>query len=268
MNRPRILVNVAATVDGKIDSFLRQGTSISSLADKARVDRMRADVDAIIVGGHTLLAEDPKLTIKSEELRAERLLKGLSENPAKIGIVTMIPSTQEDLALSTDKDGASYPGRKEFLQNFLSSGPAQIYIFTTSKTPNDVREKLRAVGAIVHTDNLERVDLRNLFQFLVTHGIRSVLVEGGGTLIAELLKLGLVDEITLYIAPKILGGGSSPTLADSVGFPPEEASILHLLSFEKIDDEGGILLRYAVKNTDGLEDKEHGSFTIENKETA
>ena len=76
MNRPRILVNVAMTADGKIDSATRKGAAISSLVDKARVDELRASVDAVLVGGRTLLNEDPKLTVKSAGLRAERLRKG------------------------------------------------------------------------------------------------------------------------------------------------------------------------------------------------
>ena len=90
MNRPRILVNVAMTADGKIDSTTRKGAVISSNADKARVDCLRASVDSVLVGGRILVNEDPKLTVKSAELRAERLCKGWPENPAKVGVVTNI----------------------------------------------------------------------------------------------------------------------------------------------------------------------------------
>ena len=72
MERPHILVNVAMTADGKIDSIARKGATISSNRDKTRVDGLRASVDAVLVGGRTLLDEDPKLTIKSAALRAER----------------------------------------------------------------------------------------------------------------------------------------------------------------------------------------------------
>ena len=56
------------TADGKIDTFERKGTAISSQSDREHVDRLRAESDAEIVGGRTLLDEDPKLTIKSEAL--------------------------------------------------------------------------------------------------------------------------------------------------------------------------------------------------------
>ena len=81
MNRPYTYVNVAMTADGKIDTFERKGSAISSPRDKERVDILRAESDAILVGGRTLLDEDPKLTVKSEALRAERVARGLAPNP-------------------------------------------------------------------------------------------------------------------------------------------------------------------------------------------
>ena len=72
MNRPFVFINVAMTADGKIDTVQRKGAAISSQRDKERVDRLRAEADAVMVGGKTLLDEDPKLTVKSDALRAER----------------------------------------------------------------------------------------------------------------------------------------------------------------------------------------------------
>src|SRR5512138_585077 len=88
MNQPYVHINVAMTADGKIDTFQRKGSAISSARDKERVDRLRAEADAVMVGGRTLLDEDPKLTVKSEALRAERLARGLSPNPLKVGVVS------------------------------------------------------------------------------------------------------------------------------------------------------------------------------------
>ena len=62
-DRPFVLVNVAMTADGKLDSYLRKGATISSGQDKTRVDQLRAKMDAILVGGKTLVQEDPELTV-------------------------------------------------------------------------------------------------------------------------------------------------------------------------------------------------------------
>ena len=59
MNRPYVFINVAATADGKIDTFEHIGAAISSKRDKQRVDELRAGADAVIVGGRTLLDESP-----------------------------------------------------------------------------------------------------------------------------------------------------------------------------------------------------------------
>src|SRR3990172_8546286 len=88
MNRPFVFINVAMTADGKIDTIARKGAAISSQRDKERVDQLRAEADAVMVGGKTLLEEDPKLTVKSEALRMERVARGLPPNPVKVGVVT------------------------------------------------------------------------------------------------------------------------------------------------------------------------------------
>ncbi|HNO94267.1 MAG TPA: dihydrofolate reductase family protein, partial [Anaerolineales bacterium] len=89
MNRPYTFINVAMTADGKIDTFERKGAAISSKQDKQRVDELRAMADAILVGGKTLLEEQPKLTVKSEALREERIRQGRSPNPIKVGVATV-----------------------------------------------------------------------------------------------------------------------------------------------------------------------------------
>src|SRR5512135_1683018 len=90
MSRPYVRLNVAATVDGKIDTFERRGVSISSARDKQRVDLLRAASDAVMVGGRTLHDEDPRLTVKSEALRLERQARGLPPNPAKVAVASRL----------------------------------------------------------------------------------------------------------------------------------------------------------------------------------
>ena len=82
--RPYVLINVAATVDGKIDSVERRGAALSSERDRAHVDGLRASVDAVMVGGRTLLQEDPRLTVRSAELRAERATRPCQSNSTRV----------------------------------------------------------------------------------------------------------------------------------------------------------------------------------------
>jgi len=227
--RPTIIVNVAMTADGKLDTAERKGAQISSIPDNARVDKLRASVDAIMVGGRTLLDEDPKLTVKSIALREERGALGLPKNPAKVGVVSQFSA-----------------GDAAKIARFLSAGPAAIYLYTTSKTPQNQISLLKQAGAEVFVLGKERVDLTAMMESLAGHGIGRLLVEGGGTLLSELFRQRLVDEINIYVAPRIFGGSFAPTLADGGGFTENHAVQLRLESVERFDPEGGIIIRYTI----------------------
>lgn len=216
-------VNVAMTLDGKIDNVLRQGTKISSDADWTRVDEMRAAHDAILVGSNTLLNEDPRLTVKSDDLRAARLARGLAPDPAKVGIVSAL--------------------RLSAKSRFLNAGGGAIFLFTTERTSPEQLALLRGAGAKVFVLGKQRVDLVAAFEILQEHGLETVMVEGGGGMIAALLAVGLVDEIHAYIAPLIFGGATAPTLADGEGVL--DGVHLKLLSVDKLADDG-VLAQYQV----------------------
>jgi 2,5-diamino-6-(ribosylamino)-4(3H)-pyrimidinone 5'-phosphate reductase len=220
MQRPYVIVDVAASVDGKIDTFERRGAAISSRADRERVDRLRASVDAVMVGGHTLHDEDPRLTIKSAALRAERVARGLPDNPVKIGIASR-------LNLAPDC-------------RFLSGGRKVLFV---------PRGRAVAVsGAEVFECGEGRVDVVSAMAKLRDLDLNRVLVEGGGSLNFELLRLGLVDEVQVFVAPMIFGGASAPTLADGEGIVRESALMLRRVEVQVWDD-GGVLLRYMVDQT-------------------
>jgi len=225
VDKPYVHINVAMTADGKIDTVERRGATISSKRDKERVDKMRADADAVMVGGRTLIDENPKLTVKSADLRAEREARGLATNPVKVGI-----------ASSADLEPAS---------DFLTAGPARIVIFTTQKTSRDQIEFLRGRGVEVFVHDTDRVDLPQALHTLQELGIHRLMVEGGATLNFELLRLGLVDEVTAYIAPLVFGGESAPTLAAGPGLVRSAAIPLKLVEVEAWED-GGVLLHYKL----------------------
>lgn len=226
MNRPFVFINVAMTADGKIDTFQRKGSAISSQRDKERVDRLRAEADAIMVGGKTLLDEDPKLTVKSEALRAERVARGLTPHPIKVGVVT-------EAHLNPDSD-------------FLNAGPANIVIFTTRWTSKHHISLLKSRGVDVYVDDSEKVNLPKAFETLKEIGVERLMVEGGATLNFELLRLGLVDEVYAFVSPMIFGGANAPTMAAGTGLERGDAIPLKLADVEKWDD-GGVLLKYLVE---------------------
>ncbi len=225
MNRPFVFINVAMSADGKIDTVARRGAAISSPRDKQRVDGLRAGSDAVMVGGRTLLAEDPKLTVRSDALRAERAVRGLSENPMKVGVVS--------------------EANIESHANFLRAGGARVVIFTTNRTSKDKLGLLRSLGVEVFVHEGGRVNLADMMQTLAELGVKRLMVEGGATLNFELLRLGLADEVYAFVAPMIFGGESAPTLAAGTGLERSEAIPLKLVDAQTWED-GGVLLKYLV----------------------
>ena len=225
MDRPFVHVNVAATADGKIDTFERRGAAISSARDKERVDKLRAESDAVLIGGRTLHGDDPKLIIKSGVLRAEREALGLSTNPVKVAVASQ-------LKLKSDS-------------NFLTTGPARVMLFTTSQTPESQLAMLRSSGAEVYVLGGEHVDLVAVLHMLKDNGIKNLMVEGGATLNFEMINLGLVDELTIYIAPMIFGGETAPTLAAGLGRVRSAAIPFKLIKSEEWED-GSVLLYYRM----------------------
>ena len=225
MNRPHTIINIAMTADGKIDTFERKGASISSAYDKARVDELRASVDGILVGGRTLIGESPKLTVKSEALREARIQRGLSANPIKVGVVTVA-----DIPLESD---------------FIKAGPARKVIFTTNQTSKEKLAALRTHAVEVFVHDEPRVNLPLMMLTLKKIGVDHLMVEGGGTMNFELMRLGLVDELMMYIAPMIFGGANAPTPADGPGLLRNDAVALKLINIEAHED-GGILLHYKL----------------------
>ncbi|MCB0119283.1 MAG: dihydrofolate reductase family protein [Anaerolineales bacterium] len=223
MNRPYTFINVAMTADGKIDTFERRGAAISSPRDKQRVDELRASADAVLVGGRTLLEEQPKLTVKNEALREGRVRQGRSPNPIKVGVVTV----------------ADIPKESDFIQ----TGDTRLVIFTTSQTSISKLAELRALGVEVFVDDAPRVDLNKMMLTLKKLGVERVMVEGGGTINFELIQQGLVDELQIYVSPMIFGGANSPTPADGVGIPREKAMGMKLVDVERWED-GGVILKY------------------------
>ncbi len=227
--RPYVFVNMAMTADGKIDTVERQGARISGPADTARVDRLRAESDAIMVGGQTLLAEDPRLTVRDDALITERIKTGRSAQPMKVGIASRLGSV--DLAL---------------LGAFLREGGGRVLLCTSERTSETALAEFRSAGAEVVVAGRQGVDLGASLAAIAGMGVERLMVEGGGTLVAALLEAGLVDEIQLAVAPLLFGGEDAPTPVGGAGWARRDALSLELLETTTSGD-GDVISRYRVR---------------------
>ena len=223
--RPHVIVNVAMSADGKLSTRERRQVKISGSQDFNRVDRLKAGGDAVMVGIGTVLADDPSLTVKSEECRNNRLGRGADIHPVRI-VVDSHARTPVTAKILHKEEGKR--------------------VIAVSKRADKAKVSELEKFATVIIAGDDRVDLTQLMEELGQMGIRRVMVEGGGTLIAGLVTARLVDEIYTFVGNIIIGGKDAPTLADGPGFIKEsEFCRLVLLEARKIED--GVLLHWKVE---------------------
>jgi len=226
--RPYVVINAAMSADGKISTRERRQVKISGTQDFARVDRLKAGCDAVMVGIGTVLADDPSLTVKSEECRRFRTDRGTDEHPVRIVVDSR--------------------ARTPIAASILNKGPGKRVIAVSKQADEKRVAELKPYAAILESGENE-VDLKELLEQLGAMGIRRLMVEGGGTLLAGLISAGLVDEIYTYIGNIVIGGKDAPTLADGPGMVKEtEFCRLDLIEVHRMDM--GILLHWKVRHTE------------------
>lgn len=224
MDRPFIFINSAMSADGKLSTKERKQVRISGKLDFGRVDELRAQADAVMVGIGTVLSDDPSLTVKSPERKAARKAAGKSENPVRIIV---------DSAARTPLDA-----------DIFKKGEGIRIIAVSNAAPAENVEKLEKKALVIKTGT-NKVDLSELAGNLKEIGINTLMVEGGATLNWGMLSAGLVDEIYTFVGNLIIGGATSPTFTDGEGFLEAEMLDLELLLVEKIEE--GVLLKWKVK---------------------
>ena len=207
----KVIINCAMSADGKIATENRRQTSISNGTDKKRVHVLRNSVDAVLVGIGTVLADDPKLTVKAEYVNTPK-------NPIRIVL---------------DSKGRTPP------EAMVLNGDARTMIVTAKESVKEFSnaETIRCGSG--------QVDIVELLPRLEEKGIRTLLVEGGSEVIWSFLRHRLADEIYIFIGSVIIGGDSAPTLAGGEGAASiDEAVSLTLKKADVVGD--GVLLKYEV----------------------
>ncbi|MGM0372661.1 MAG: 2,5-diamino-6-(ribosylamino)-4(3H)-pyrimidinone 5'-phosphate reductase [Halobacteriota archaeon] len=213
-----VAVNAAMSVDGKLASREREQLAISGPEDFARVERLRAEYDAIMVGVGTVLADDPSLTLDDPAAHGEQL----ADHPTRI-VADSRARTPPDAQVLDDT--------------------TETYVLVSEAVPPEHVDSLKRAGVSILEAGSSQVDLTAALDRLEATGIDSLLVEGGGELIFSLFAAGLVDELSVFVGSMLIGGRDAPTLADGTGFTEDYPSV-DLQSVSKLDD--GVLLEYKV----------------------
>ena len=187
-SRPKVILSAAMTIDGKIAS--KTGDSqLSSKKDKIRIHKLRSKVDAILVGSNTVKRDNPLLTVRYNQ----------GKSPLRIIL---------DSKANIDKKSKIIKTCKKF--------PTIIAVSKKASKKNIAILKKYPLEIIESGDKL--VNIKNLLRILSKKKIKTLLVEGGGTVNWEFLKQGFVDEIIITITPYIIGGKKAITLVDGEGF--------------------------------------------------
>jgi diaminohydroxyphosphoribosylaminopyrimidine deaminase/5-amino-6-(5-phosphoribosylamino)uracil reductase len=203
-HRPHVTLKAAASLDGRVATHTGESRWITGEAARRDGHRLRDQLDAILVGIGTVLADDPALTVR--DVRNGR-------DPIRVIV---------DSALRTPVNA-----------KVLAAGGRTIIATTDRALPTRAR-RLSLAGAELWTLPAPdgRVDLAALLTRLALAGVNTVLVEGGPTIHASLLSAHLADEVRLYLAPLVLGGHgrhAGPTWAAGPGITP--LKLAHRLAF-------------------------------------
>jgi diaminohydroxyphosphoribosylaminopyrimidine deaminase/5-amino-6-(5-phosphoribosylamino)uracil reductase len=186
--RPFVILKMAATLDGRIATRTGDARWVTGPPARERVHRLRHAVDAIMVGVGTVLADDPSLTTRLDDVRGV--------DPIRIVVDSRL----------------RMPGSARMLNQ---SSPAQTWVICGPGVDPAMKAALEGRGARLVEVPLTQdgVDMRAMTERLGELGVTSLLIEGGAKLAASALRDDIVDKVLFFYAPKILGGEGVPMLA-------------------------------------------------------
>ncbi|GIE32490.1 hypothetical protein Ait01nite_055350 [Actinoplanes italicus] len=225
--RPYTLLSCGMSIDGYLDDAGEERLLLSNEADFDRVDAVRAQCDAILVGAGTIRQDNPRLLVRSAARRAARIARGEDPDPVK---VTVTGSCHLDPAAS-----------------FFTTGDADKLVYCATSTVDEARKLLGEKATVV--DGGDPVDVRLVSADLGERGVRRLMVEGGGHMHTQFLSAGLADELQLVVAPFFVGDSRAPRFVHDGDFPWGPDNRATLAEVRQIGDV--VLLRYALSERFG-----------------
>lgn len=216
MNRPYVIVNCAMSADGKSALPTKKQLRISSDEDIERMYKFRNECDAVLVGIDTIISDDPKLTVKAKYVKNPK-------QPLRVVLDSKCRITKDALVLNN---------------------AAKTLIITTEGNEKQIEGKhVEVIGC--KANEKEYVDLECALELLYQKGVKKLLVEGGGTIIWSFLENRLVDDLYIYIGPYVIGGKTTPTVADGLGIK-NEGELISLKIVDVTRLGAGILTHYKM----------------------
>lgn len=209
-------MSAAVSVDGYLDDTAEQRLILSNSTDLDRVDQVRAQADAILVGATTVRRDNPRLTVRDPARQQWRVATGKPKQPTVV-ILTASGTLEPTLRV------------------WQRSQPPIIY--TTEAVATGLSERLRGqaevVGLYVHSAG---VDMGAVLDDLGRRGIQRLLVEGGGHVHTQLLSADLADELMLAVAPVLVGQPAAARFLNPAEFPGGVRRRMILAGVEQVGD--------------------------------
>ncbi len=205
----------AMTLDGKIATYMGDREWIFGDESRSCLHEMRADYDAVMVGVNTIIVDNPQISCKFQGGR----------DPIKIVL---------------DSYGRTPLNSKVFMKNTKDDHKPNVIIAVSGHISDDKIRNLTAAGAevIICADEKNddspygKVDLKKLMYNLGKKGITSILLESGGILNASAIESDIVDKVSVFVSPKIIGGKDAITSVEGQGLSlMSEAKELHRVTY-------------------------------------
>ncbi|MBI1757776.1 MAG: dihydrofolate reductase family protein [Actinobacteria bacterium] len=222
--RPYVLLSCATSIDGYIDDATADRLLLSNDADLDRVDALRAEYDAILVGAATIRKDNPRLLVRSQARRDARVARDLSATPAKVTVTAS--------------------GNLDHTAQFFATGDTEKIVYTATPALDKTRERLGPVATVVGVG--DPVDLGLALADLAARGIGKLMVEGGSAMLTQFLTAGLADELQLVVAPFFVGDSRAPRFVHDGDFRWNRGHPARLAEVTRIED--AVLLRYALSH--------------------
>ncbi|CAN5728107.1 bifunctional diaminohydroxyphosphoribosylaminopyrimidine deaminase/5-amino-6-(5-phosphoribosylamino)uracil reductase RibD [soil metagenome] len=221
--RPFVHLKLATSLDGKIATRTGDSRWITGEESRARAQELRHEYDVILIGAGTALSDNPLLTDRSGKPRRRPLTRVvLDEN------------------LQTDPESQLVETAKE----------APLVVFTSESPEPGKAEVLQSRGVEIVWDSFRGRDLLAVMVELGKRSFQGVLVEGGATVAGNLIGAGLVDKVTFFLAPVIIGGRDAPSAIGGHG-PEKLIDALNLVDVEMVQRGRDIeVTGYPVKARD------------------
>ena len=183
-----VILSAAISIDGKI-STRTNDSKLSSKEDSIRLHKLRSKVDAILIGKNTLLQDDPLLTVR--HTKGKNPIRVILDSKGTIPITSRIIKTSSEI-------------------------PTIIVVSKKITDKNLLKLKKLPVEIIVSGEN--SVNLKLLMKKLSTKKIKTILVEGGGTVNWEFIKNNIFNELIVTLSPYLIGGNDSISFVEGKGF--------------------------------------------------